>query len=271
MRNRGVETNVTWNDRVGKVNYLVNFNYSTNQNKLLSWNEQLPKGSTFLNMPYNFVYAFESAGIAQTWEDVYKAAPQGASPGDILLKDKNGDGRIDINDRVAYPKYQLGRPTSNYALRSSASWKAFDLSFMFQGAYGRKEFWMNRVNSPFLGTANQAVTEQQLYETWNLDNRNADYPRLLPSTLGSRSTNNFLSTHWLQDLSYVRLKNLQLGYTFKNQLFQKIGLSKIRGYISADNLLTITKFKGLDPEKSTYSNDSYPITKSFLFGVNVEF
>ncbi len=271
MRNRGIETNLTWNDRVGEVRYMVNMNYSTNRNRLLSWNEPLANGSVFVDMPYNFVYAFKSIGIAQTWEDVYKAAPQGAAPGDILLEDVNGDGKIDINDRVAYSKYQLGRPTSNYALRASASWKAFDLAFMFQGAYGRKEFWMNRVNSTFLGTANQAVTNEQLYETWNLDNRDAEYPRLLPSTLGSTSTNNYLSTHWLQDLSYVRLKNVQVGYTFKNTLFQKVGLSKIRGYVSGDNLLTITKFKGLDPEKSTYANDSYPITKSIVFGLNVEF
>ncbi|MGX5689471.1 SusC/RagA family TonB-linked outer membrane protein [Arcticibacter tournemirensis] len=271
MRNRGLEANLTWNDRAGEVRYMVNLNYSTNSNRLLSWNETLTAGSVFLDMPYNFIYTFKAIGIAQTWEDVYKAAPQGASPGDILLEDVNGDGKIDVNDRVAYPKYQLGRPTSNYALRASASWKAFDLAFMVQGAYGRKEFWMNRVNSPFLGTANQAVTYEQLYETWNLDNRDADYPRLLPSTLGSTSTNNYLSTYWLQDLSYVRLKNVQVGYTLKNSAIQKIGVSKVRAYLSGDNLLTLTKFKGLDPEKSTYANDSYPITKSFVFGLNVEF
>lgn len=271
MRNRGFETNLTWNDRAGEFRYMFNLNYSTNSNRLLSWNETLARGSVFLDMPYNFVYAFKSLGIAQTWEDVYSAAPQGAAPGDILMDDVNGDGKIDVNDRVAYPKYQLGRPTSNYAFRASASWRAFDLALLIQGSYGRKEFWMNRVNSPFLGTANQAVTYEQLYETWNLDNRDADYPRLLPSTLGSTSTNNYLSTYWLQDLSYARLKNVQLGYTFKTRVFQKLGLDRIRGYVSADNLLTITKFKGLDPEKSTYANDSYPITKSVVFGLNVEF
>lgn len=271
MLNQGFEANLTWNDKKGDFRYMVNLNYSTNRNTLLSWSETLQRGSLFVNMPYNFVYAFESIGIAQTWEDVYKATPQGAAPGDILIKDLNGDGRIDANDRKAYPNYQLGRPTSNYALRGSASWKGFDMAILLQGSYGRKEFWMNRVNSSFLGTSAQAVTDEQLNQTWNLDNRGAEYPRLLPSGLGSTSTNNYVSTFWLQDLSYLRLKNVQLGYTFKNNLIQKIGVKKIRGFVSADNLLTFTGFKGLDPEKSTYANDSYPITKTFVFGLNFDF
>lgn len=270
MRNRGVESNLTWTDRKQDFQYMVNFNFSKNSNRLLSWNEQLPKGSTFLDMPYNFVYAFESLGIAQTWEDVYKAAPQGASPGDVLIKDVNGDGKIDINDRVAYPKSQLGRPSTNYALRGSASWKGFDFAFLLQGATGRKEFWMNRINSPFIGTTNQAITEDQWNNTWNLDNRDADYPRLLPSTLGSTSTSNYLSTHWLQDLSYLRVKNIQLGYTFSNGMVKRLGVNKLRVYGSADNLAVITSFKGLDPEKSSYANDAYPITKTFVLGLNVE-
>ncbi|SOD14820.1 SusC/RagA family TonB-linked outer membrane protein [Pedobacter xixiisoli] len=271
MSNKGFEANLTWNDKKGDFRYMVNLNYSTNKNTLLSWSETLQRGSLFVDMPYNFVYAFESAGIAQTWEDVYKATPQGASPGDVLIKDLNGDGRIDANDRKAYPNHQLGRPTSNYALRGSASWKGFDVAILLQGAYGRKEFWMNRVNSPFLGTSAQAVTYEQLYQTWNLDRRDAEYPRLLPSGSGSTSTNNYASTFWLQDLSYLRLKNVQLGYTFNNSVIQKIGVKKIRGYVSADNLLTFTKFKGLDPEKNTYANDSYPITKTFVFGLNFDF
>jgi TonB-linked SusC/RagA family outer membrane protein len=271
MRNRGIEANLTWNDRKGDFQYMVNLNYSTNRNTLVSWSETLQRGSMFLNMPYNFIYAFEAAGIAQTWEDVYKATPQGAAPGDVLIKDVNGDGRIDANDRTADTKHQLSRPTSNYALRSSASWKGFDVAVLLQGAYGRKEFWMNRVNSPFLGTSAQAVTYDQLYETWNLDNRGAAYPRLLPSGLGSTSTNNYLSTYWLQDLSYLRLKNVQLGYTLNNATVKKLGVNKIRAYVSADNLLTFTGFKGLDPEKSTYANDSYPITKTFVFGLNFDF
>ncbi len=271
MRNRGFETNLTWNDRKGGFRYMVNLNYSTNRNKLLSWYETLQRGSVFIDMPFNYVYTFEAIGIAQTWEDVYQATPQGASPGDILIKDLNGDGKIDANDRKAYPNFQLGRPTSNFALRASASWKGFDFAFMAQGAYGRKEFWQNRVNTPTLGATNQAVTKEQAYQSWNVDNRDADYPRLLLSTAATASTNIYASSFWLQDLSYVRLKNVQMGYSFRNGIIQKLGVGKIRAYVSADNLLTITSFKGLDPEKNTYANDSYPITKTFVFGLNFDF
>lgn len=271
MENRGVEANITWNDKAGDVRYLLNFNIGYNKNKLLSWNEQLQRGSLFIDMPYNFVYAFEAIGIAQTWEDVYKATPQGAAPGDILLKDVNGDGKIDANDRVAYPAYQLGRPKVNFGFRGNVAWKGFDLSFLLQGATGRKEFWMNRSNTPSLGTANQAVTVDQWENSWNLDNRNALYPRLLPSTLMGNSTNSYLSTYWLQNMSYLRVKNLQLGYTFHKDLLKELGIGKLRVYGSMDNVAVFTKFKGLDPEKSSYSNDAYPITKSFVFGLNVEF
>src|SRR5690606_38425311 len=123
-----------------------------------------------------------------------------ASPGDILLNDLNGDGRIDANDRVAYPAYQLGRPKVNYGMNGSVAWKAFDFSFLLQGATGRKEFWMNRANSNFIGTANQAITADQWGNTWNLGNRDAAYPRLMPSTLAATSTNSYLSTYWLQDM-----------------------------------------------------------------------
>lgn len=270
MLNRGVEANVTWNDRKGDFHYMLNFNVGYNKNKLLSWNEPLQRGSVFLDMPYNFVYAFESLGIAQTWEDVYQATPQGASPGDILLKDVNGDGKIDANDRVAYPAYQLGRPKTNFGLRGSVDYKGFDFSFLLQGATGRKEFWMNRANSNFIGAANQAITVDQWENTWSLDNRDGTYPRLQPSTLGSTSTNGYLSTFWLQNMNYLRIKNLQLGYTFRKQFASKLGIHGIRIYGSVDNLAVFTSFSGLDPEKSTYTNDAYPITKSFVFGLNVD-
>ncbi|MDQ1151449.1 TonB-linked SusC/RagA family outer membrane protein [Sphingobacterium zeae] len=270
MMNKGLEANVTWNDRKGDVGYMLNFNVGYNKNKLLSWNEQLQRGSVFIDMPYNFIYAFESLGIAQSWQDVYNAVPQGASPGDILLKDVNGDGKLDANDRVAYPAYQLGRPKVNYGFRGSVDYKGFDFSFLLQAATGRKEFWMNKANSNFLGTANQAITEDQWNNMWSLDNRDADYPKLLPSTLGSTSPNAYLSTFWLQNMSYLRVKNLQLGYTFKKELLMKLGIQKLRVFGSVDNLAVLTSFKGLDPEKSTYTNDAYPMTKSFVVGLNVD-
>lgn len=268
MRNRGVEANVTWNERRGDFNYMVNFNFSKNKTVLEKWNEYLERGSVFINMPYNFVYAYESLGIAQTWEQIYKAAPQGASPGDILLKDVNGDGRIDANDMVAFPSFQLDRPTTNYAIRSSAAWKGFDIAVLVQAANGRKDFWLNQANNTKIPTANYASTWAHWDNTWSLDNRYAELPRLTGSLDGTNNTAR--STYWLDNVSYIRLKNIQLGYSLTQPFMKKLGVNKIRVYGSADNIATITNFRGLDPEKSTYSNDAYPITKMFVFGLNIE-
>src|SRR5690606_18453232 len=132
LRNRGIEGNFTWRDRIGNVNYSVNLNASYNATVLEKWNEFLGKGYTFLNMPYHFLYTYEDKGIAQTWEDIYNSTPQGASPGDIIRKDINGDGRIDANDKVAYPKVQRDRPTTNYALNTSFAWKGIDVNILLQ-------------------------------------------------------------------------------------------------------------------------------------------
>ena len=270
MVNRGVEANLTWNDKQGDFRYMMNFNIAYNASRLLEWNEKLQRGSAFIDMPWNFVYAFESLGIAQTWQDVYNATPQGAAPGDILLKDINGDGRIDATDRVAYPQYQLGRPKTNYGFRGSVSWKNVDFSFLLQGTGGRKEFWMTRANSNYVQRNNQAISEDQLSNTWSLDNRDADYPRLMINGAGAPG-NTYLSTFWLQDLSYLRIKNLQLGYTFKQNVLNRLGIGNVRVFGSVDNLAVFTKFTGLDPEKSTsYMNDAYPVTKSFVFGLNID-
>ncbi len=119
---------------MGDIGYSVNLNGSYNSTKLEKWNEFLGRGFTFLNMPYHFLYTYEDMGIAQTWQDVYNATPQGAQPGDILRKDLNGDGRIDGNDLNAYPKIQRDRPTAFFGFNGSVSWQGFDLNVLVQGA-----------------------------------------------------------------------------------------------------------------------------------------
>ncbi len=206
LRNRGVEANITWRDRFGEVNYGVNLNASYNATRLEKWNEFLGRGYTFLNMPYHFLYTYEDTGIAQTWEDVYNATPQGASPGDILRKDINGDGRIDGNDRTADPNVQRDRPTTFFGLNGNVSWKGFDLTVLLQGAAGRKDYWLNIYNNVNFGNQRYASTYAHLTEPWSVENRDGAWPRL------GGNANREETTFWLDDLSYLRLKNVQLGY-----------------------------------------------------------
>ena len=264
LRNRGIEGNFTWRDQKGAFNYVVNFNVSYNETVLEKWNEFLTRGWVFIDMPYHFLYTYEDDGIAQTWADVYNSTPQGASPGDILRKDLNGDGRIDSNDRKAYPNVQRDRPTTNYALNANMSWKGFDLAILFQGAAGRKDYWINNYNNINFADTHYASTWEHWNNTWMVDNREGGWPRL------GGSGNRVATTFWLDNLSYLRFKNLQLGYTFPQRLLKPFGISNIRIFGSAENLVTFTKYRGLDPEKRTYSNEVYPLNKVYLIGINFE-
>jgi TonB-linked SusC/RagA family outer membrane protein len=265
LRNRGIEGNFTWRDRIRDFNYTINFNASYNATVLESWNEFLGRGYTFLNMPYHFLYTYEDIGIAQTWQDVYNATPQGSSPGDILKKDLNGDGRIDGNDRKAYPSIQRDRPTTNFALSGTASWKGFDLSVLFQGAMGRKDYWINIFNNVNFAAARYASTWDHWSQPWNLENRDGAWPRL------GGNANRDETTFWLDDLSYMRLKNVQLGYNLPKKWIGKLNLDNLRIFGSAENLFTLTKFRGLDPEKIANASDAYPLNKSYSIGINVGF
>jgi TonB-linked SusC/RagA family outer membrane protein len=265
LRNRGIEGNFTWRDRIRDFNYTINFNASYNATVLESWNEFLGRGYTFLNMPYHFLYTYEDIGIAQTWQDVYNATPQGSSPGDILKKDLNGDGRIDGNDRKAYPSIQRDRPTTNLALSGTVSWKGFDLSVLFQGAMGRKDYWINIFNNVNFAAARYASTWDHWTQPWNLENRDGAWPRL------GGNANRDETTFWLDDLSYMRLKNVQLGYNLPKKWIGKLNLDNLRIFGSAENLFTLTKFRGLDPEKIANASDAYPLNKSYSFGINVGF
>ncbi|WP_218778995.1 TonB-dependent receptor [Sphingobacterium sp. JB170] len=263
LRNRGIEGNFTWKDRRGAFNYSINLNASYNQTNLEEWNEYLTRGHVFLNMPYHFLYTYEDVGIAQTWQDVYNATPQGASPGDILRKDLNGDGRIDGNDKKAYPNVQRDRPSANYGLNAYLAWRGLDLAVLFQAATGRKDYWLNNYNDVNFPSARYAASVEHWENPWTVENRDGEWPRI------GGSNNTQETTFWLDDMSYLRLKNIQLGYAFPKDWTKRAGVSNVRLFFTAENLATFTKYRGLDPEKTGNRSDAYPLTKSFSFGINI--
>jgi TonB-linked SusC/RagA family outer membrane protein len=263
LRNQGIEGNFSWTDKAGAFTYGLNLNASYNHTRLEKWNEFLGKGYVFLDMPYHFLYTYEDIGIAQTWQDVYNATPQGASPGDILRKDVNGDGRIDSNDKVAFPNTQRDRPTTNVSLGGSVSWKGIDLGFLITGATGRKDYWINNYNNVNFGTQRYASTWLHWTEPWSVENRDGSWPRL------GGSSNREETTFWLDDMSYIRFKNLQLGYTLPASLLGRVGISSFRIYCSAENIATITSYRGLDPEMNGNRSNAYPLVKSYSVGINM--
>ena len=265
LRNQGVELNLTWKDKIGTVDYSVNLNGAYNRTTLKEWNEFLSRGWVFLNMPYHFLYTYEDDGIAQTWEDIYSHTPQGLAPGDVIRKDLNGDGIIDGKDRKAYPNIQRDSPTTTFGLTLTAAWKGFDISILFNGAMGRKDYWITDFNNTAFADRRYASTWDHWTESWSLENRGGEWPRLGSST--SRSDNSY----WLYNMSYLRMKNIMLGYNISTKILSKISMSNLRFYASAENLFTITQYPGLDPEKKNSSRDLYPINRSFSLGINVSF
>jgi TonB-linked SusC/RagA family outer membrane protein len=266
LRNRGVEVDLAWKDKIGKVSYGVSMNASYNRNNLEKWNQLLLRGNVFLNMPYQFVYTYESMGLAQTWQDIYNATPQGAAPGDVLMRDLNGDGRITADDRKAYSNMQQERPTTTFALTSFISWKGFDLTVFLQGATGRRDYWLNIFNNTNFNSSRYAATWDHWNNPWSWDNRSGSWPRL-----GGSGNNRLSSTYWLDDMSYIRAKNVQLGYTVPKKVLSRLGVSSLRIVASTENLGTLTSYRGLDPEKQGDDNNVYPINKSYSLAFNLNF
>ncbi|MCW3091046.1 MAG: TonB-dependent receptor [Ferruginibacter sp.] len=267
LRNKGIEIDLSWKDRIGNnIRYGVSANASYNKTRLEKWNEFLGRGSTFLDMPYHFVYTYIDRGIAQTWQDVYNATPQGASPGDLLREDLNGDGRITADDRKAFSNSQEDRPTTYFALNGYVSYKGFDLSFLLQGATGRKDFWINAYNNVNFGAQRYASTTEHWDNPWSVENRDGEWPRL-----GGIGGNREFTTFWLDDMTYLRFKNIQLGYTIPTNLLKRLGVTNLRIVGSAENIGTISSYRGLDPEKQGDDNNLYPINKSYSIAINLGF
>lgn len=261
-----MEFDLSWKDRVGKVFYGVSGNFAYNQNRLESWNTLLLRGNIFLQMPYQFVYTYESKGIAQSWADIYAATPQGAAPGDILMQDLNGDGRITADDRKALPNTLQEMPTTTYTLTGFVNWKGFDLTVFLQGSAGRKDFWLNIYNNTNFNNARYAASWEHWTNPWAWDNRGGSWPRM-----GGSGNNRLSSTYWLDNMAFLRAKNVQLGYSVPDKVLKTIGIENLRLVLSAENIGTLSQFRGLDPEKQGDDNNVYPINKSYSFAINLSF
>ena len=273
LRNRGFETSIHLIKVLEKLFLGSTFNFSYNVNKLEKWNEYLSRGNRFINMPYQYVYTYMDQGLVQSWNDILAGPYQSnyIAPGDVLLQDINGDGRISGDDQVAYPEKMQQRPTINSSLVINLGWKGIDFSTFFNATAGRYDFWGDNLTTTRPRDNRFNFSEFHWTDTWNYYNRNATMPRLTISAGddGGRNTSN--STFWMQSRSYIRLRNFQLGYSLPKSWLSKIHVGKFRIYFTADNLFTLTEWQGIDPEKNTSGDDFYPLLKSFAFGANIEF
>ncbi|WP_294333143.1 SusC/RagA family TonB-linked outer membrane protein [uncultured Chryseobacterium sp.] len=225
---------------------------------------------------YSF-YGYRTGGIFQSQEEInnYKDAngnliQPNAKPGDIKFLKKDGNtGVLSNSDFVnlgsPYPKF-------SYGFSYNMTWKNFDLNLFFQGVYGNKIFnGFKFISLNPGGTGQNYNMDRDILNAWTPENTNTNIPRLVQ---GDPSGNySKVSDFYVEDGSYLRLKNLTIGYSLPKDLYRKLDVNKIRVYVTTNNLFTITKYTGFDPEvgMNSYGVDTgrYPQARSFIFGVEV--
>lgn len=288
MENKGVEVTVNSRNLTGKLTWNTSFNVSFNQNKVVSINDTIPmsSGSIGLNQnlaliqagqPINFFYGFKTDGIFQSQAEVDSHAVQvpgndpynRTSAGDISFVDLNNDGVINDKDRT-----YLGNPNPNFifSLNNSFSFQGFDLSIFLQGIAGNEIINANRFWSEAMAVAQNQTTET--LNRWTGPGTSNTMPR---AVFNDPNKNTRPSDRYIEDGSYLRIKNVTLGYTIPKLLMKKAHISSARFYISAQNLYTFTKYKGFDPEINSsgstgingIDNSVYPVTRTFTIGVNL--
>jgi len=286
--NTGLELEATYRQTKLKWGYSIGGNLTYMHNEVLKLDAPMFGGlvetgiyatRTEVGHPIGSFYLLEMDGIFQNETDVLLSAFQGNNikPGDVKFKDQNKDGRIDNNDRVylgsAIPKLIAG-------VNMAANYKNFDLNLFFQGTYGNKIYV--QINQDIEGFYRGfTVTQRFFNERWTGEGTSNTEPR--PSWT-SKSNNARPSSRFLEDGSYIRLKNLQFGYTIPEKILKITGLSKARVYVSGSNLYTLTKYPGLDPEMTVSDNSknegdrsagidwgTYPSAMTLMFGIDIIF
>ena len=270
VQNTGIEVAFNYSNMIQSgifegLQYNAGFYFDRSRNKLTQFGAE-EIDNYYLRregLPYNEYYMLECIGIFATEEEIANSPKQfndNTLPGDLKYKDQNGDNVIDNNDRIPMG----GRfPDFEYSVNLGASWKGFDLSLTGQGVDGKKFYPFRQGSAP---------TKEYVEGMWTEENPyNAKFPRLYFDDFGGNK-NTRPNSYFLQNASYFRLKNLTFGYTLPKQWTDKVKMSRVRIYFSGDNLVTFTKFYGLDPERETDGRAAqYPQNKICSFGVNVEF
>jgi TonB-linked SusC/RagA family outer membrane protein len=266
VRNKGLELTLGYQSRVGEVQYGATAVFATYRNKVTKFGAPEIGGTTIMKegLEIDRYFLYEADGIYKSQAEI-EAGPKPllpAVPGDIRLKDLNGDGSITADDRTDVD----GRhPNFEYGLDLSASWKGLDLSAFVQGEQGRKAFVNDWHVRPFQGGGGIISWWR---DAWSPENPNSEKPRLVHSEF--RSTSVWAnSTYWLRDVSYLRLRNVTLGYTLPQSLSQKMRLDRARLYLTGENVLTLTPFEFGNPEQA--NTGSYPFYRTLMLGLDVAF
>ena len=279
VKNHGFEVTLNWEDRIGEVYYSISPNVSFARNKVIEMLEVEPMYDylkrTGLPVGQRFGYdlfEFYQPGTEDRYQEMYGTSmpDQGVALkyGDAVYVDQNGDGVIDANDQK--PLGYTDNPELTFSLNASLHWKGLDFSMLWTGADHVSRTLNGYFRDQFGSTNTSALTQWVADNSWTTDNPNATLPRI---SFTNRVHNNHDSQAWMIDSKYVRLKNVEIGYTFKKPKAMPF-FNYIRVYMSGQNLLTFSRFDGNDPEAPGSGLDfgvRYPMTRVVNLGVQLNF
>ncbi|GIM56515.1 SusC/RagA family TonB-linked outer membrane protein [Capnocytophaga canimorsus] len=271
MENKGIELGLNSRNFTGNFSWNTNFNISFNRNKL-----------TKLELQKIYYYAVTSEATSEKVVRLEEGKPlgqfwgyisQGVNPqtGDIVYADINNDGVITPEDKT-----HIGDPNPDFTfgLTNDFSFKNFALSIFLQGSYGNDIYNASRIETE--GMYNYRNQSTEVLRRWTTPGQQTDIPRAVAGT-----QNIMTSSRWVEDGSYLRVKQITLSYDVPLDGIKRLGIKKIQPYFTAQNLFTWTTYKGFDPEVNQFSGNNepvlgidwgtYPQTKTFIFGLNVEF
>ena len=281
MQNKGWEFELGYNKTDGRVRYSINGNISAYKNKITSLGNGEPIFSTAhlgevitkteVGMPIGYYYGYVTNGIFQNAKEVEGSAQRDLStPGDIRFKDLNGDDLLDAKDRTI-----IGNPWPDfvYGVTANVAYAGFDLSLFLQGSQGNDVMNILRYDTES-GTGYYNAPRGFLEKSWSGTGTTDRYHKISQT----QGINNSVSDYFVEDGSYLRIKNLQLGYSLRGDFMKKLKVEKLRLFIGAQNLATITGYSGLDPEIGSadpkltgIDQGFYPQARTFMFGINAKF
>lgn len=276
---RGFEAVLTWADKISDFKYSISGNVSYTRSKYAHV-ERSEDANAYLNWRNNtnnrwknIYWGYEAIGQFQSYDEIYSSPVQDSKgnttlrPGDIKYLDYNNDGVIDDNDTHIIGRGSM--PEIFFGLTLNAEYKGFDFTMMLQGAGNFNIYNSEELQSPFFNGAN---SYSAFYDRWHhediYDPTSPWVPGKYPSTYASGLSNNTAtSSFWLQDATYLRLKEIQLGYTLPNKLTQRFSISNLRLFVSGYNLLTFTGVDLVDPEAASGRGRYYPQQKIISCGL----
>jgi TonB-dependent starch-binding outer membrane protein SusC len=290
VRNTGIELGIDYKEKMGDFGYEISGTFTTNKNEVLSLGGGLPITSGYYSptiygftkteegKPIGYFYGYKAAGIFQSQDDIdnntnakgQKVIQEGARPGDLRYVDVNEDGHITADDYT-----DIGNPFPDfiYGLNLNLNYKGFDLAASFYGTHGNKAMNVKKIDF-YSGTAYYNAPKDLMTNAWTETNHSNSQFKI-----STESANNLTVSSWLvEDASFFRLQNLQLGYTLPEKTANLIKMESCRIWVGASNLFTKTNYSGMSPEIGSSDPTSsgidiafYPQARQYLMGLNIQF